>query len=158
MVFYVGEYNCKSVGCAPDASLTGPSKNGADINRLGCSHVSVYTGRPRAALPEHWIPSTRQTHTLSIFVSFKNTYWSAWACTYSTCTSKHWCTCSPAHMSIKMCTNPKYHYFVSVFFQFLSSFSIQPFLSCIYFQVNYIHSNLIIFSSFSFPAEKKHTL
>lgn len=32
----------------PDAWLTGPSKNGADINRLGRSHVSVYTGRPQS--------------------------------------------------------------------------------------------------------------
>ena len=34
---------------APEAWLTGPSKNGADINRLGRSHVSVYTGRPRSS-------------------------------------------------------------------------------------------------------------
>lgn len=33
----------------PIAWLTGPSKNGADINRLGRSHVSVYTGRPRSS-------------------------------------------------------------------------------------------------------------
>ena len=33
----------------PDAWLTSPSKNGADINRLGRSHVSVYTGRPQSS-------------------------------------------------------------------------------------------------------------
>lgn len=33
----------------PDAWLTGPSKNGADINRLGCSHVFVYTVRPQSS-------------------------------------------------------------------------------------------------------------
>lgn len=34
------------VGFAPGAWWTGPSKNGARINRPGRSHVSVYTGRP----------------------------------------------------------------------------------------------------------------
>lgn len=49
---HVGECVCTQgrwVGCAPDAWLTGPSKNGADINRLGRSHVSVYTGRPQSS-------------------------------------------------------------------------------------------------------------
>ena len=39
----------RCVGRAPDAWLTGPSKNGDDINRLGRSHVSVYTGRPQSS-------------------------------------------------------------------------------------------------------------
>lgn len=49
---YVYSSTCRwdrCAGCAPDAWLTGPSKNGADINRLGRSHVSVYTGRPRSS-------------------------------------------------------------------------------------------------------------
>lgn len=48
----------------PSAWQTGPSKNGADINRPGRSHVSVYTGRPcqSAGFPLHCKP----THHLSL--------------------------------------------------------------------------------------------
>lgn len=35
--------------CTLLACLTGPSQNGADINRPGRSHVSVYTGRPQSS-------------------------------------------------------------------------------------------------------------
>lgn len=35
--------------CTLLACRTGPSQNGADINRPGCSHVSVYTGRPQSS-------------------------------------------------------------------------------------------------------------
>lgn len=57
----------------PIAWLTGPSKNGADINRLGRSHVSVYTGRPRSStgFPLHCklthYPSLSHTETLHTY-------------------------------------------------------------------------------------------
>lgn len=38
-----------SLCCTLLACLTGPSQNGADINRPGRSHVSVYTGRPQSS-------------------------------------------------------------------------------------------------------------
>lgn len=50
--FDVAELACTwhwCASCAPDAWLTGPSKNWIDINRLGGSHVSVYTGRPQSS-------------------------------------------------------------------------------------------------------------
>lgn len=65
-----------SLCCTLLACMTGPSQNGADINRPGRSHVSVYTGRPQssttrvAGFPLH----CKLTHFSSLFCTEKLRY------------------------------------------------------------------------------------
>lgn len=85
--------------CTLLACLTGPSQNGADINRPGRSHVSVYTGRPESsttrALDSLRTANSHTIHLCSIQKSFS---------VHRTCTHVHLCrnAVHPTRVMIKI--------------------------------------------------------